>query len=214
MQTDIVEIMRSNVICLCLVFIETLVFNGIFAGWSIICDMFKKDQMFIDYCDKLDNDQLDCSRRDKLFNDVFTFSIIMYNLGALLGGIVNDKVGFFYGQIINVLPNIVGLVVFAFIEHDERLIWAGWPLACFGMSGQNVMNYQFCRLGRQYYATCVALCGGCFVAAGMMTLVMAALHNGGVTYAGVFLAWATFRLVILITRSTFLTPVSIPGKLD
>ena len=123
--------------------------------------------MFIDYCDKLDDDQLDCSRRDELFNNVFTFSIIMYNLGALLGGIVNDKVGFFYGQIVNVLPNIAGLVIFAFIEHDERLIWAGWPLACFGMSGQNVMNYQFCRLGRQYYATCVALCGGCFVAAGI-----------------------------------------------
>ena len=33
--------------------LETLLFNGIFSGWSVICDMFKEDKMFMDFCDKL-----------------------------------------------------------------------------------------------------------------------------------------------------------------
>ena len=75
-----------------------------------------------------DDDKVDCSLRDKLFNDVFTLSIILYNAGSLIGGLINDKLGFFYGQIINVIPNIIGLVIFGFIESNEMLIWAGWPL--------------------------------------------------------------------------------------
>ena len=201
----------SNAFCLLVVFAETLLFNGIFSGWGIICDMFKEDELFNDYCEKLDDGQVDCSQRDELFNNVFTFSIIMYNLGALLGGIINDKLGFFYGQIINVIPNILGFLVFAFVESNEKLIWAGWPLACFGMSAQNVMNFQFCRLGRKYYATCVALCGGCFVAAGMVTLIMSGMHKVGVSYAGVFIFWAILRLLFLVIRMVFLTPKSIPG---
>ena len=43
----------SNETCLFLVMLETLLFNGIFSGWSVICDMFKEDEMFLDFCDKL-----------------------------------------------------------------------------------------------------------------------------------------------------------------
>ena len=43
----------SNEACLFLVMLETLLFNGIFSGWSVICDMFKEDKMFMDFCDKL-----------------------------------------------------------------------------------------------------------------------------------------------------------------
>ena len=61
--------------------------------------------------------------------------MIMYNVGALIGGIANDKFGFFYGQIVSFIPNVLGFVLFAFIEEDEKLIWAAWPLACLGMPG-------------------------------------------------------------------------------
>ena len=43
----------SNETCLFLVMLETLLFNGIFSGWSVICDMLKEDKMFLDFCDKL-----------------------------------------------------------------------------------------------------------------------------------------------------------------
>ena len=36
----------SNLFCLVLIFIETIFFNGIFAGWNILCEMFKEDDMF------------------------------------------------------------------------------------------------------------------------------------------------------------------------
>lgn len=53
---------------------------------------------------------------------------MLYNAGSLVGGLINDKLGFFYGQIINVFPTIIGLVIFGFIESNDLLIWAGWPL--------------------------------------------------------------------------------------
>ena len=74
----------------------------------------------------------------------------MYSIGGLLGGIVVDKLGLFYGQIFNFIPNVIGLICFAFIDDNESLIWAGWPVACLGMCGQHFMNMQFCRLSRKW----------------------------------------------------------------
>ena len=80
------------------------------------------------------------------------------------------------------------------------------------MGPQHVMNMQFCRIGKKFYATCVALSGGCFVAAGMMTLIMSEMHSAGLSYMVVFTLWASLRLFILIVRLVFLTPKSIPGE--
>ena len=138
----------------------------------------------------------------------------MYNIGALLGGIANDKLGFFYGQMISVIPNILGFVLFAFIEDNEQLIWAAWPLACLGMPGPHFMNMQFCRLGRQYYTSTVAFMGACNIAAASMTLIMEVMHNAGLSYKEIFFIWAVARLVIVTIRLVFLTPVSIPASVN
>ena len=68
---------------------------------------------------------------------------MLYNAGSLVGGLINDKLGFFYGQIINVFPTIIGLVIFGFIESNDLLIWAGWPL---GWSfSLNIVRYNLYR---------------------------------------------------------------------
>ena len=138
----------------------------------------------------------------------------MYNVGALLGGIANDKLGFFYGQIVSVIPNIFGFVLFAFIEDNEQLIWAAWPLACLGMPGPHFMNMQFCRLGRQYYTSTVAFMGACNIAAASMTLLMEVMHNEGLSYKEIFFIWAVARLAIVTIRLIFLTPTSIPASVE
>ena len=60
----------SNSICLGLIFVETIMFNGIFAGWNILCKMFKKDDMFCTELPSTDlqtKPEVDCSEQGKCF---------------------------------------------------------------------------------------------------------------------------------------------------
>ena len=138
----------------------------------------------------------------------------MYNVGALLGGIANDKFGFFYGQIISVIPNVLGFVLFAFIEENEQLIWAAWPLAALGMPAPHFMNMQFCRLGRQYYTSTVAFMGACNIAAASVTLIMELMRESGMSYTEIFFIWAVARVAIVTVRLILLTPTTIPVTVD